>query len=74
MASSPWKSEPVPKGRRGLLIVFEGIDGAGKTTQAKALTTYFNQSIPDSAVYQGFPGYIHWLNLMTYIRQEYRDW
>lgn len=40
---------------RGNLIVFEGPDGVGKTTLAKALTTSFQQAGND-CLYYAFPG------------------
>ncbi|CAL2031309.1 unnamed protein product [Caenorhabditis brenneri] len=41
--------------KRGLLIVFEGLDRSGKSTQAKRLVESINQSTPGAAVLQAFP-------------------
>lgn len=38
-------------------VVFEGVDGAGKTSLAKALENYYRAIVPDSLLYAGaFPG------------------
>lgn len=39
---------PGDPGRKGLLIVFEGLDGSGKSTQAKALHTHLRAAGYDS--------------------------
>lgn len=39
--------------RRGLFILFEGLDGTGKTTHAKLLTEFLNQKTPTK--YINFP-------------------
>ncbi|CAI5442840.1 unnamed protein product [Caenorhabditis angaria] len=41
--------------RRGVLIVFEGLDRSGKSTQAKRLADFLNSQNEGSAVLQAFP-------------------
>ncbi|MDQ2901945.1 MAG: hypothetical protein ABI456_06400 [Ktedonobacteraceae bacterium] len=53
MDMQPSPSSPlVPR-----FIVFEGVDGAGKTTLARFLAAYFRQQVPGLSLYAGsFPG------------------
>lgn len=44
--------------RRGLLIVFEGVDKAGKTTQAKLLHEYFTNVRKEKVDAMAFPSYL----------------
>ena len=50
---------------KGLFITFEGIDGCGKSTQAKMLVDYLNQ-LGDKAIMVREPG-------GTKISEEIRD-
>jgi hypothetical protein len=44
--------------KRGLLIVFEGIDRVGKSTQCELLTQWFINAKQEPTQRMGFPGII----------------
>lgn len=54
------------KTKRGLLIVFEGVDRAGKSTQLQMLKNYFLKTRKEMCQHMQFPG--NWTNyLVKYI-------
>jgi thymidylate kinase len=48
----------VDKKRRGLLIIFEGVDRAGKSTQVELLKNYFLKKSNENCEKMAFPGKI----------------
>ncbi len=44
------------KTKRGLLIVFEGVDRAGKSTQLQMLKNYFLKTRKEMCQHMQFPG------------------
>ena len=56
---------------RGKLIAFEGIDGAGKTTQAHLLTVFLNNWGQEAEVHHE-PNYSRWGNMLRKALREGR--
>lgn len=46
----------IEKKKRGLLIVFEGVDRVGKSTQVELLKNYFSKKKGESSDKISFPG------------------